>query len=87
MVLLLDQELHRSSYSPPWWQFFQAPAYGFVMGALFMLLAASFWRAVITDDDQRVEHIILGAVLTLGAIGFLGSATVQLRRGRREPHD
>ena len=68
-------------------QFFQTPAYGFVMGALFMLLAASHWQAVITDDDQRVEHIILGAVLTLGAIGFLGFATVQLRRKRHEPPD
>lgn len=71
----------------PWWQFFQTPTYGFVMGALSVLLAASHWRAVITDDDQRVERIILGAVLSLGAIGFLGSATVQLRRRRRETPD
>jgi hypothetical protein len=63
---------------------FQTPAYGFVMGVLCVLLAASQWRAVITDDDQRVRRIILGVVVTLGAVGYLGSAVVRLRRKRRE---
>ena len=66
-----------------WWQLSHTPGWGFSLGALGAVIAASQWIGLAVDDDNRVWRIIIGVVATLAAIIYLSSATVQLRRNRR----
>lgn len=68
----------------PWWELTQTPASDLIMGALFAVLAAVHWMALATGDDARAWTITAGVVETLAAIGYLSSATVRLRRKRRD---
>ena len=68
-----------------WWKTTQTPAYGFSLGALWVVIATLQWVELAADDDARAWRIFSGVVATLAAILYLAPATVQLRRKRRGP--
>jgi hypothetical protein len=75
-----------TSSKRPWWQVTRTPKYGFILSALWAVMAVYQWMVVATGEAKTLGGVparaVLAALMTLLAAVYLVS-TVRLRRRLR----
>ncbi|WP_123809699.1 hypothetical protein [Micromonospora globispora] len=68
----------------PWWQTVKTPKQGFIMGGVWLFMAAGW--VVVAVGDPTPWHWVSAAVWAVGGVGYLVPA-VLLRRRQRATQD